>query len=104
MMLLAYCLQQVCAQNTNRSLSNLTSPTAVNVDLLPKTDDSLNLGSAAKSWKDIYADGSLYLGGSRFLAYKTGTGTGNNAIGSAALDANTTGASNTATGFNALYL
>ncbi len=103
MMLLAYCLQQVSAQNANRSLSNLTSPTAVNVDLLPKTDDSLNLGNAAKSWKDIYADGSLYLGGARFLAYKTGTGAGNTAVGAATLNGNTSGTNNTAAGFNALY-
>jgi hypothetical protein len=102
--LLAWHGQYLSAQSANKSLSNLTSPTAVNVDLLPKTDDSLNLGSISKSWKDIYADGSLYLGGSRFLAFKTGTGSGNTAVGAAALILNTTGTNNTAAGFNALYI
>ncbi len=50
----------------------------------------------------MYADGAVYLGGARFLAYKTGTGVGNTAIGSNALNANTSGFSNTGTGFNAL--
>jgi hypothetical protein len=46
----------------NTSLSNLTGPTAVNVPLLPKGDNTKNLGSAGKSWKDLYLDGKSYLG------------------------------------------
>lgn len=46
---------------TNTQLSNLASPTAINADLLPNNDSSKNLGSSAKSWKDIYVDGKSYL-------------------------------------------
>jgi hypothetical protein len=88
--------------NANQSLSNL-STTAVNVALLAGTDNAFNLGSATNSWKDAYLDGSLYLGGSRFLAYAAGSGTGNTAVGAAALNSNTSGGDNTATGFNALF-
>ena len=51
----------------NKSLSNLTSPTAINVDLLPGTNNKLNLGSPAKAWKNIYLTGALYLDGNRFI-------------------------------------
>jgi len=87
----------------NQQLSNLTSPTAVNVNLLPNQDNKRDLGSAGKSWRDIYLDGSLYLGGARFLAYNLGTGTNNTAVGSVALQANTSGADNTAAGYNSLF-
>jgi hypothetical protein len=99
-MLLMYWVQHVCAQ-ANQTLSNLTSPTSVNVTLLPKNDNKINLGSVNKSWKNIYLDSSLYLGGNRFLTYATGTG--NTAVGSAALNANTTGVFNTAAGSQSLY-
>jgi hypothetical protein len=102
-MLLAYCVQHTSAQSANQNLSNLTSPTAVNVDLLPGTGNSLNLGNATNSWKNIYVGGSVYLGGARFIAYKTGIGGGNTALGSATLNANTIGTFNTATGFKALF-
>jgi len=46
----------------NKSLSNLTGPTAVNVPLLPQGDNNKNLGSPGKSWKDLYLDGKSYLG------------------------------------------
>ncbi len=52
----------------NTSLSNLTSPTAVNQSLLPGTDNSKDLGSSSKSWKNLYLDGFLYLDGARFIA------------------------------------
>jgi hypothetical protein len=100
--LLIYYGQHVAAQ-ANQTLSNLAIPTAVNVALLPRNDSSVNLGSTAKSWKNIYLDGSIYMGGLRFLASKAGTGTGNTAVGSAALSSNTSGNYNTATGFDALY-
>ena len=86
----------------NTALSNL-SATAINQTLLPGTDNSQDLGSASFSWKDGYFDGSLYLGGSRFLAYQSGTGIENTAIGAVALNANTIGNGNTAAGFNALF-
>jgi len=44
----------------NTSLSNLTSPTAINVTLLPGNNNK-NLGSAAKSWKNLYVAGNSYV-------------------------------------------
>src|SRR6187401_1896498 len=44
----------------NTQLSNLVSPTQVNVHLLPKGDNIRNLGSETKSWKDFYMDGVMY--------------------------------------------
>ena len=43
----------------NTSLSNLTSPTAVNVNLLPNNSNR-NLGSSNKAWKNLYVDGKNY--------------------------------------------
>ncbi len=45
----------------NRQLSNLISPTAVNVNLLPGgTTGTKNLGSDTKRWKDGYFNGTVY--------------------------------------------
>ncbi|HYK43909.1 MAG TPA: tail fiber domain-containing protein, partial [Parafilimonas sp.] len=93
----------ISAKGANQTLSNLTT-TSVNAPLQPDSDNVRNLGSASNSWKDIYLDGSVYLGGARFLAYKTGSGANNTAVGSASLNANTTGFNNTATGGTALFL
>jgi hypothetical protein len=49
------------AQTANTTLSNLTSPTKVNVSLLPSKDSAINLGSTAKSWKDFFIKGKIYL-------------------------------------------
>lgn len=56
------CLQTTFAQSANQSLSNLNATTAVNATLLPANDNNLNIGSASKSWKDIFLDGSIYIG------------------------------------------
>lgn len=96
------CLQTTFAQSANQSLSNLNATTAVNATLLPANDNNLNIGSASKSWKDIFLDGSIYIGGSRFITYSTGTGLANTALGADALIAGTSGNNNTATGFNTL--
>lgn len=61
----------VAPKSANRSLNNLTTPTAVNVDLLPGTDNSISLGSALFSWKNLYADGVGY-----FSTTKVGNYTG----------------------------
>jgi hypothetical protein len=37
----------------NQTLSNLTSPTAINQDLLPGTTNTLNLGSPTKLWASV---------------------------------------------------
>src|SRR6187455_2207545 len=51
----------------NTALSNLSSP-AVNVNLLPGTDNSKDLGSSTKSWKDFYVDGVIYRQGDPWIA------------------------------------
>lgn len=51
--------------SANRTLSNLTSTTAINVDLLPGTDNIINMGSVDLRYKDVnlynlkFADGSM---------------------------------------------
>jgi len=45
----------------NRQLSNLISPTAVNINLLPGgTTGTKDLGSNTKRWKNGYFNGSVY--------------------------------------------
>ncbi len=43
------------AASANESLSNLTSPTAINQSLLPGTTATFNLGSSSAEWSTIYA-------------------------------------------------
>ena len=105
------------AQNANTSLSNLISPTKVNVSLLPSNDSSIDLGSNAKNWKNIYLKGKVYFGniiGMYTNAYDdffAGPNAGNNfsspnngqrntGIGKSALYYG--GYSNTAVGWNSL--
>lgn len=62
----------------NRVLSNLTAPTAVNVDLLPDSNKTRNLGSAKQRWADVnlynlkFADGTVQTTASN--PYTAGTG------------------------------
>lgn len=106
----------VSSKGADKSLSNLTAPTAVNLDLLPGTDNTINLGSAGSGWRDVYATGSYLIGGSKVLniagtgntfvgatGNTTNSGTDNTATGFEALFSNTTWSGNTATGFNALF-
>ncbi|MGI8952476.1 MAG: tail fiber domain-containing protein [Chitinophagaceae bacterium] len=81
-------------------LSNLNTPTKVNVDLLPDSTNARNLGSKSKSWKNVFAKGSYYLGGDKFIS---NPGTYNTFIGSNTGNSNTAGYDNTATGAFALY-
>jgi len=43
----------------NQQLSNLSGTVAVNLDLNPGGDNTLDLGSSANSWKTLYADTSV---------------------------------------------
>jgi hypothetical protein len=115
----------------NTALSNLTT-TSINQDMVPNADNTKNLGSNSAGWQDFYIDGSVYLGGQRFLngfgdntfagrnaginntsysnaafgyqaLYTNTTGNTNTAQGSQSLYSNTTGSSNTAQGFQSLY-
>jgi hypothetical protein len=105
---------QLYAQ-ANKSLSNLTSPTAINQSLLPGINNSINLGSSSKSWKDLYLSGDIYIDGNRFTylstttstfvgntANSTSTGVGNSAFGYNVLMVNSSGAQNS--GFGAYVL
>src|SRR4051812_13055983 len=47
----------------NQKLSNLTSPTAVNQSLLPKSNGVQDLGSSTKQWSSLYLSDSLFLSG-----------------------------------------
>jgi hypothetical protein len=55
----------------NRHLSNLRSATAVNVHLLPYNANRINLGSAVKTWKNLYLSGNVYKGAIRFIGSDT---------------------------------
>jgi len=82
----------------NRALSNLIA-TAVNQDLIPNADNTRNLGSTSFSWRSIYFDRGLFSGGFRvFRAQSQNIFAGANAGAS-----NTSGTSNAAFGFEALF-
>jgi len=57
----------VAPKNANRTLSNLTSPTKINADLVPDSDNLRNIG-AALAWKDIFMKGKVYMGSTPFLS------------------------------------
>jgi len=57
----------VAPKNANKSLSNLTSPTKINADLVPDSDNLRNIG-AALAWKDIFMKGKVYMGSTPFLS------------------------------------
>jgi trimeric autotransporter adhesin len=109
---------KVSAQSANTSLSNLTSPTKINVNLLPDKDKVRNLGSGGKAWRNLYLDSAVYFNNVKFLSYTNAaanTATGfyalssnpyggyNIANGYAALSRTTAGSANAATGAYALY-
>src|ERR1051326_1401228 len=49
----------VSPKGVNKSLSNLTSPTAINTSLLPGTTGAIDLGSSANSWRHGYFTGNV---------------------------------------------
>lgn len=52
----------VSTLGANRTLNNLTSPVAVNKDLLPDSTFTRDLGSATKTWRNAYIRGSVGIG------------------------------------------
>ncbi|HLG34526.1 MAG TPA: hypothetical protein VI757_06555 [Bacteroidia bacterium] len=40
----------------NKNMNNLLAPTAINADLLPDTDITLDLGSISLHWKNLYIE------------------------------------------------
>jgi len=104
----------VSPKGVNKTLSNLTGPTAVNVDLLPGTANTLDLGSSTYSWKNINIVGDINRLGQRFLSISgtgnaffginsgiTNTASFNTFLGYQAGLSNTTGTENFFAGFNA---
>lgn len=109
----------VSSKDANKSLSNLNSPTEVNVSLLPQADNTSDLGSGLNTWKNLYLSHAVYLGlepqrflsqgNSEFNTYagtNAGTegsvGTANTAIGNHSGSSATTGAANTSIGASTL--
>jgi len=115
-MFLIALFNNVIAQSANKTLSNLTSPTAVNVNLLPGHNNKFNLGSPGKQWNNLYLNGDLYLQENRFISdagissntfvgsfagYLNTDGSSNSYFGERSGYANTTGNYNSFFGFNA---
>jgi hypothetical protein len=74
----------ICHAQANRQLSNLISPTGVNVNLLPgSTTGTKNIGSEAKLWKNGYFNGTVYCYGvgNSYGVYSVGVAYGVHAIG-----------------------
>jgi len=102
------------AQNANTSLSNLTDPTKVNVNLLPDKNAKHDLGSVTKTWNNIYFHNkwfkdSIQLFSSDIANFFFGNNAGQNnigiyntAIGINSLASVKSGQLNTAVGYYAL--
>ena len=105
----------VSPKGVSKTLNNLNAPTAVNVDLLPASNNSKDLGSSTLNWRNMYVAGSYYIGTFKVLdagtsntfvgvtTNTTNTGSNNTAVGASALRFNTSGGYNTAAGAFALY-
>lgn len=109
------------SSGANTSLSNLTAPTSINVDLLPINSNVQNLGSTFMGWKNLYLTGGVYLNNelfmhtqgekNTFVGRSVGTsvitdyysyGIANTGVGGQALYSLTSGNYNTAIGYAAL--
>src|SRR6187397_2274362 len=84
---------------TNKSLSNLTSPTAINQSLLPDVNNSKDLGSDALGWRNLYLTSHIYFDKNIVLHAQ---GSGNIFLGAFAGNASLLGTYNTANGVYAL--
>ena len=59
--------EAVAPKGATKSLGNLTAPTKVDIDLLPATDNSVSIGSAAVSWKDANFGGNANFDGKGYF-------------------------------------
>jgi hypothetical protein len=108
----------VSSNGANTSLSNLKAPTAVNVDLLPDSNNKRSLGTNSFAWKRLYLSGDANINGitvgrglngsagdvaiGKLALSSNNGGYQNTAVGDAALQNNTTGGYNVAVGLSAL--
>jgi hypothetical protein len=110
------CLSLESRAQANQSLSNLTSPTAVNTHLLPLKPNVYNLGTKGRNWHLLFVDRGIAIrdtlvihapGKSNFFAGMDAgnsslTGLFNTGIGYFSLTSITSGERNTAVGHNSL--
>ena len=95
----------IAIKGANITLSNLKSPTAINVDLLPDANGVHNIGNASFQWDSLWLSSDATING---ITVGRGGGSinGNTAVGDSALASNginITGIYNTATGAKALF-
>ncbi|MBK7108617.1 MAG: tail fiber domain-containing protein [Bacteroidetes bacterium] len=106
----------ICYGQANVNLSNLL-PTSINQHLLPSGNNNGNIGSAGKSWKDVYLDGKVWVDDVVFMtnsniatctflgssAGNSNVSSNNTGVGYQSLFANTFGNDNTAIGIQSLF-
>jgi hypothetical protein len=59
--------EAVAPKGATKTLGNLTAPTKVDIDLLPATDNTVSIGSAAVSWKDANFGGNANFDGKGYF-------------------------------------
>lgn len=115
LLLLLGSLTRVVGQ-ANTALSNLTSPTSINQDLIPATTNIRGLGTVSRSWKNVYVGTAVYLKNTLtihasgtenfFMGSLSGntsiSGSYNTGIGVRTLALTTSGGSNMGIGYNVL--
>lgn len=74
-MMILPAINQLAFSQANTSLSNLTSPTSVNQNLIPSSNNSKDLGSSTTSWRDGYFSGEGYFANGAHLGSTTLPGT-----------------------------
>lgn len=106
------CFNERGFSQANVQLNNLSN-TSVNTHLIPQTANAIDLGSAARGWRNLHLTGGIFLNGKRFVDNHTtggnvfiggsvgltnSTGTTNLGVGDGSLFSNTTGSFNSALG------
>jgi hypothetical protein len=90
----------VAPKNANKTLSNLTAPTAVNVNLQPGANGTLDLGNTSFRWKDAYINNIKFSDGTTL---STAAGGGGGITGSGTSSYVPKFTSSTAIGNSAIY-
>ena len=105
-----------CDAQANQTLSNLSPTTLVNASLTPATTNTIDLGAPAKTWRNIYLNGNIFMGGTQMAKSSiynagifigttfSGSGTANTITGINAFGNNHTGSENSVYGNYAMAL